>query len=606
MAYVMGKSVKNVPLRKSKKNTEFKIINSLNISKEEKNINAIRSNLISTAQKIAAPFGSSSIKTTLNPSKLSNDPGPGSYGQYPNPKNFNTIFNPNKFFITGDTRFKSSDNHIPGVGEYNINMYNIYNNKFSTPKKNSSYTYKRLNLHEFILNEKLQTLPNKSRLYNNIIDPEDEELLNLFKSNNKYSKNEDSNFNSNDNSFFTNNINYKHNNAIDWKKVSKKNLETENNSSLDSKRIPNDFVMLTEFNVLNNNIQKDLKKIISKNNLEPKQVLYKNNILGFKDNFDSNNINLTSIPFKNKENKKDLVEPGPGAYDPMNNNFRFEPKKNRYQNFGTYGSRNMRPIPMNKRSLRINTENNLNHLRFKKVLRHNMNKLNKYKRLLHNLRLNIIKEQAKQFKNNVKNNLGPGSYSPESLFNLKKLKIKNLSKTINFNNKEERKPSYIEINENPGVGEYDTTGEYKNFIEKNMDLQKSNRNKERNDQKIMMENYKKKLKKRERTIIRLDYVDTEEYRKRKLFMNSNNVFKPPFNSAVPKFKPEKKIDVDIPFIEDTNYHKKEMNHKNVPFLSKAKRWDKEKNDVKSGPGSYEQRSFFDWNKKSFNVQYKLK
>jgi len=606
MAYVMGKSVKNVPLRKSKKNTEFKIINSLNISKEEKNINAIRSNLISTAQKIAAPFGSSSIKTTLNPSKLSNDPGPGSYGQYPNPKNFNTIFNPNKFFITGDTRFKSSDNHIPGVGEYNINMYNIYNNKFSTPKKNSSYTYKRLNLHEFILNEKLQTLPNKSRLYNNIIDPEDEELLNLFKSNNKDAKNEDSNFNSNDNSFFTNNINYKHNNAIDWKKVSKKNLETENNSSLDSKRIPNDFVMLTEFNVLNNNIQKDLKKIISKNNLEPKQVLYKNNILGFKDNFDSNNINLTSIPFKNKENKKDLVEPGPGAYDPMNNNFRFEPKKNRYQNFGTYGSRNMRPIPMNKRSLRINTENNLNHLRFKKVLRDNMNKLNKYKRLLHNLRLNIIKEQAKQFKNNVENNLGPGSYSPESLFNLKRLKIKNLSKTINFNNKEERKPSYIEINENPGVGEYDTTGEYKNFIEKNMDLQKSNRNKERNDQKIMMENYKKKLKKRERTIIRLDYVDTEEYRKRKLFMNSNNVFKPPFNSAVPKFKPEKKIGVDIPFIEDTNYHKKEMNHKNVPFLSKAKRWDKEKNDVKSGPGSYEQRSFFDWNKKSFNVQYKLK
>ena len=602
----MGKSVKNVPLRKSKKNTEFKIINSLNISKEEKNINAIRSNLISTAQKIAAPFGSSSIKTTLNPSQLSNDPGPGSYGQYPNPKNFNTIFNPNKFFITGDTRFKSSDNHIPGVGEYNINMYNIYNNKFSTPKKNSSYTYKRLNLHEFILNEKLQTLPNKSRLYNNIIDPEDEELLNLFKSNNKDAKNEDSNFNSNDNSFFTNNINYKHNNAIDWKKVSKKNLETENNSSLDSKRIQNDFVMLTEFNILNNNIQKDLKKIISKNNLEPKQVLYKNNILGFKDNFDSNNINLTSIPFKNKENKKDLIEPGPGAYDPMNNNFRFEPKKNRYQNFGTYGSRNMRPIPMNKRSLRINTENNLNHLRFKKVLRDNMNKLNKYKRLLHNLRLNIIKEQAKQFKNNVENNLGPGSYSPESMFNLKRLKIKNLSKTINFNNNEERKPSYIEINENPGVGEYDTTGEYKNFIEKNMDLQKSNRNKERNDQKIMMENYKKKLKKRERTIIRLDYVDTEEYRKRKLFMNSNNVFKPPFNSAVPKFKPEKKIDVDIPFIEDTNYHKKEMNHKNVPFLSKAKRWDKEKNDVKSGPGSYEQRSFFDWNKKSFNVQYKLK
>ena len=601
----MGKSVKNVPLRKSKRNMEFTIVNSLNNSKEEKNINTIRSNLISTAKQIAAPFGSSSIKTTLKPSKISNAPGPGSYGQSPNHLNFNTIFNSNKFFITGDTRFKSSDNHIPGVGEYNINMYNIYNNKFSTPKKNSSYTYKRLNLHEFILNEKLQTLPNRDPLYN-IIDPEDEELLNLFKPNNKDGKNEESNFNSNDNSFTSNNINFKHNNAIDWKKVSKKNLETENNSSLETKKIPNDFVMLTEFNVLNNNNKKDLKKIILKNNPEQKQVLYKNNILGFKDNFDLNNINLTSIPFKNKKNKKDLIEPGPGAYDPINNNFRFEPKKNRYQNFGTYESRNMRPIPMNKKSLRINTENNLHHLRVKKVLRDNMNKLNKYKRLLHNLRLNIIKEQAKQYKNNVENNLGPGSYSPESLFNMKKLKIKNLSKTININNDEERKPSYIEMNENPGVGEYDTTGEYKNYIEKNLDFQKSKRSKERNDLKIMMENYKKKMKKKERTIIRLDYRETEEYRLRKLFMNSNNVFKPPFNSAVPKFQPEKKIDADTPFIEDINYQKKEMNHKNVPFLSRAKRFNKEKNDVKSGPGSYEQRSFFDWNKKSFNVQYKLK
>ena len=39
MAYVMGKSVKNVPLRKSKRNLEFTIVNSLNNSKEEKNIN---------------------------------------------------------------------------------------------------------------------------------------------------------------------------------------------------------------------------------------------------------------------------------------------------------------------------------------------------------------------------------------------------------------------------------------------------------------------------------------------------------------------------------------------------------------------------------------
>ena len=604
----MGKSLRNESFNKPRKNPELINLNSLNISREEKSKIISKNNLISTAQKIAAPFGSSSIKTTLNPSKLSNLPGPGSYGQSPNLKNFKTIFNPNKFFITGDTRFKSSDNHIPGVGEYNINMFNIYNNKFSTPKKNSSYTYKRLNLHEFILNEKIQTLPNKYPLYN-LTDQNDEEICDLINTKSKDGKNVEKNFNRNNNSFNSNN-NYnllnlkKHNNAIDWKKVSKKNLETENNT-FDNKSITNDFIMLTEFNVLNN-IKNDLKKIINKNILEQKQVIYKNNVLGFKDNFDSSYINLTSIPFKNKENKKDLVEPGPGAYDPMNENFKFEPKKKRYQNFGTYESRKMHPIPLNKHILRIKTENCLSHFRLKKKLSENNNKLNKYKRLLHNLRINMIKEQAKEYKNNLENNLGPGSYSPGSFFNIKPSKVKNLSKTINFNNNKEREPSYIEINENPGVGEYDMIGEYKHFIEKNLDLLKSKRNKERNEQKIMMEKYKKKLKKKERIIIRLDYKDTEEYRLRKLFMNSNNAFKPPFNSAVPKFKPEKKIDTDIPLSEDIYYPKKEKNYKNIPFLSKAKRWNNERSEIKSGPGSYEQRSFFDWNKKSFNVQYKLK
>ena len=105
-------------------------------------------NLIQTAQSIAAPFGSSSIKPTLNPSKPSNAPGPGSYSH--SNKNTKTILNSNRFFITNETRFKSSDNHIPGVGEYNIN---IYNNKFNTPKKMSSYNFKPINLHNFMLRQ---------------------------------------------------------------------------------------------------------------------------------------------------------------------------------------------------------------------------------------------------------------------------------------------------------------------------------------------------------------------------------------------------------------------------------------------------------------------
>ena len=301
----MGKSLRN----KSKENTIKKSESLTHNQKFSLENNKIyQNNLISTAQRITAPFGSSSIKTILNPSKPSNAPGPGSYLQ--SLKKINTLPNSSKFFITGDTRFKSSDNHIPGVGQYNLGINDAQSN---TPKKMSSFIYKKFNLYDFILNEKLQTLPNKYPIFTN----------------NNITKEENNN-----NSKIKNNIFNlkKHNNAIDWKKVSKKNLELEsiNNNSFiiqdnNNKNKTNDFVMLTEFNIISNkNEKKDTKekKDNKENKTEPKQIIYKNNILGFKDNFDSSLINLTSNNNKNKEN----VEPGPGTYEPKNLNFKLEPK----------------------------------------------------------------------------------------------------------------------------------------------------------------------------------------------------------------------------------------------------------------------------------------
>ena len=603
----MGKSKRNESIKKSQKNPESQNINPLNYSNEFKNIEIKKKVLIPIPQKISAPFGSSSIKTTLNPSVLSNDPGPGTYGQSQIPNNIKIIFNTNKFFITGDTRFKSCDNHIPGVGKYNIDLYSIYNNKFNTPKKTSSYTYNRMNLHDFILNEKLATLQNKYPLYNLKDKNEDGEIYNTYKERKKVESNLNNNSFNGNNSYDNNLlILKKHNNAIDWKKVSKKNLETDTNINI-TKNIENDFVMLTEFNILNND-----KSDSNKTNNEQKQVIYKNNIPRFKDNFDSSYINLTSLPIKNKTKKEEeKPDPGPGTYDPKNENFQFEPKKNRFQNFGSFESRNMLPIPLNKNRIKIiNTENTLNSIRFKQKLWDSKNKLNKYKRLLHNLRLNLIKEQSKQYKNTIENNLGPGSYSPELFFNLKQFHIRNLSKTININPNVEKKPSYIEANDNPGVGEYDTLGEYKQNIEKNWSIIKSKKNQERIEHRIMLENHKKKLKKKERKIIRLDYIDTEEYRIRKQFMKNMNAFRPPFNSAEPKFKSIKKDDTNGVLNEEFYYQIKDSKYSKVPFLSKAKRKSNEVIDSNSiekvGPGSYEQKSFFDWNKKSFNVQYKLK
>ena len=590
----MGKSLRN----KSKENTIKKSESLTHNQKFSLENNKIyQNNLISTAQRITAPFGSSSIKTTLNPSKPSNAPGPGSYLQ--SLKKINTLPNSSKFFITGDTRFKSSDNHIPGVGQYNLGINDAQSN---TPKKMSSFIYKKFNLYDFILNEKLQTLPNKYPIFTN----------------NNITKEENNN-----NSKIKNNIFNlkKHNNAIDWKKVSKKNLELEsiNNNSFiiqdnNNKNTTNDFVMLTEFNIISNkNEKKDTKekKDNKENKTEPKQIIYKNNILGFKDNFDSSSINLTSNNNKNKEN----VEPGPGTYEPKNLNFKLEPKKNRYQNFGTYESRNMFPIPKKKFfngiNIRLNTDNSINNFRFRKKLDENRNKLNKYKRLLHNLRFNIIKEQAMLYKKNVQDNLGPGTYSPKNISDLKK--NNQMAKTLVIN--EERIPSYIDMNDNPGVGEYNVNGEFKQNVEKNLTLLKSKQDKEKYDQKIVLENFKKKWKnKQQRRFIRIDYTETDEYKIRKQYMH-NSLFRPPFNSAVPKFNQEKKDDANIDIYTNEqdiiDYPPKKINnHLNIPFLSKAVRSCNQTIDANSekkiGPGSYEQKSFFDWNKKSFNVQYKLK
>ena len=590
----MGKSLRN----KSKENTIKKSESLTHNQKFSLENNKIyQNNLISTAQRITAPFGSSSIKTILNPSKPSNAPGPGSYLQ--SLKKINTLPNSSKFFITGDTRFKSSDNHIPGVGQYNLGINDAQSN---TPKKMSSFIYKKFNLYDFILNEKLQTLPNKYPIFTN----------------NNITKEENNN-----NSKIKNNIFNlkKHNNAIDWKKVSKKNLELEsiNNNSFiiqdnNNKNTTNDFVMLTEFNIISNkNEKKDTKekKDNKENKTEPKQIIYKNNILGFKDNFDSSLINLTSNNNKNKEN----VEPGPGTYEPKNLNFKLEPKKNRYQNFGTYESRNMFPIPkknfFNGNNIRLNTDNSINNFRFRKKLDENRNKLNKYKRLLHNLRFNIIKEQAMLYKKNVQDNLGPGTYSPKNISDLKK--NNQMAKTLVIN--EERIPSYIDMNDNPGVGEYNVNGEFKQNVEKNLTLLKSKQDKEKYDQKIVLENFKKKWKnKQQRRFIRIDYTETDEYKIRKQYMH-NSLFRPPFNSAVPKFNQEKKDDANIDIYTNEqdiiDYPPKKINnHLNIPFLSKAVRSCNQTIDANSekkiGPGSYEQKSFFDWNKKSFNVQYKLK
>ena len=560
----------------------------------------------SSNQKITvlAPFGSTSIKTILSPPKLTNEPGPGSYAL--NTSKLNTL-NSKKFFITGESRFKSSNNNIPGVGEYDINIYDnnkLINKYCNTPNRIRS-------LHDFILYEKINTLPDKYLMYNF----NETEFQNSFDMNNMNTNNSLKNSKKNI-------LSLKHNNAIDWKKVSKKNLEVPlNNKNINFNYINNinnvnninnkDFVMLTEFNIISNQEKsEDEEKTKKTSQNKNEQNIYKNHILGFKDSFNSKYINLTSM--KNDNQKKEQIDPGPGAYNPKNDNFKIEKKKEKFQNFGTYESRNMFPITRTKKKLDYYENDKNKYNNNNKEIIESKNKLNKYKRLLHNLRINIIQEQSKNYKKNIQNNLGPGSYSPDNYFNIN-TKNKNFSKTIITESaqNEDKKRTFFEKNVTPGVGQYDIMGELKKNLEYNLSLERSRKEKEMTENKIRMDNIKKNyLKKKEKKFYFLDYVDTQEYKMRKYYKD-NNIYRPPFNSAVPKFTFDKKnyndkstsCDINI----DYNDIKKENKSINIPFLSGVKRWKSiEKYGGRLGPGTYEQKSFFDWNKKSFNVQYKLK
>ena len=640
MAYVMGKSEKNTSFQKdSKKNLEY----ISNIKYENENNKILKS--VPTLPRISAPFGSSSVKSTLNNIGISQDPGPGSY-DLETSLNKNILLasdNSNKFFITGDSRFKSNDNHVPGVGEYellNTSSNNIIKNL--TPNKISKNT--RITSHDFKSPRRIPSIPDrdskfgfgedKEGVMEILIDPYINQKFDGTRSNSigpdRY-----------------NTIIIKHNNAIDWKKAAKKTLELsktknktdefyenyKNKINLTSNTTNTNFDKLNDFynymnktegnktnfkNKLNKRLYLNLKNSLTnrstKTNIYNKSRIYRNDKLGFKDNHDMSYIDLTSVPLK-KKNK--IVTPGPGAYDPNIGNFNFEQKKNKFQNFGTYESRNLFPIQRMKNHKKNWDDSKI---KAKMIINKSLdekNKLNKFVRSLHSIKVNLLKEQAMKIKKEIGNKIGPGTYSPDTYYNIgNSINVNNISYSYNnTEKKDDRKPIYISINENPGVGEYDVMGEIKKEIDYFLYIKKSKEEKAKNDLRIKMENARKKIRKKKdkkKFIIRKEYKDTEEYKIRQLFISNN--YRPAFASAEPKFKEFGSKDDTHIGVGSYNllYPQKKLGQIKVPFLTGSKKWSNKnfnKNEILSanvGPGSYEQKSFFDWNKKSFNVQYKLK
>ena len=577
----------------------------------------------SQPQNIIAPFGSLADKSSIVPKYLNNIPGPGAYDISPENhfrKNSNSVSQSTdnilkNFFITREERFKEKQNNIPGVGDYDL-FSNTKKN--STPKKNVNL-YKRIGgAYPVNSPDRVSSIPSKNNAICFCDEDDPEKIIERFNG----TKN---------NSIGPDRYNLdspKRNNAIDWKRSPKKLLELEKNNNT----FLNNINVSKSCNIQNNNNNYKLYKdgLLSKNsnvninndnysvsssvsnkfinsNNDIKKIkknnIYRNDFMGLRENYHKDDIDLTSVPIKKKY---EIITPGPGAYN-YKEAFKIEPKKNKYQNFGSFVSRDLQPIE------KINTYKNLlseNDNIYKNHLNLNINeknKVNEFIHSLHNLKVETICEKNMNRKKKVEENLGPGSYNP--LLNSPK---KNNNQNIGFGSIESRFKT--EENENHKIVYYNESNNWirdtKNgLLQQVSSVQKEQLQREREVQEEiekLRREMKTKAKPREEPII--EYKDSEEYKIRKAALENYN--RPGFGGGEQKFKVLRNDINENNGVGSYNllYPEREKMQKKVPFSVSSKKFSEEK--IKSnrnvGPGSYEQNSFFDWNKKSFNVNYKYK
>ena len=347
----------------------------------------------------------------------------------------------------------------------------------------------------------------------------------------------------------------------------------------------------------------------------------------FKYNYSYNNIHE-----KNESNimKSRNTGPGPGQYSISN----IYDKKSKDVKFQNFGSSSVRDIFSS-----LNVKNYKNFFKEKKLdnINDNMNNIitinnkkskitksksftdkNKYKNLsklkvFYKSKEDILKEKNIYEKKFSLNNLGPGVYEPE---NNKNTHIKKLNYE-NFGSLEKRFPiNSSEVN-SPGPGKYLSLKYWgskakikqSSFIPNN----------------IIKENAKGIKLFKQRTFIKkliseknkspsvglyspekknsIDY-ENQKLKDKKTIFNSYG-----FGSTVDRVKllnnkKEDKVDQ----IYNLDYPKVKFGQQIAPFLYSTERKESENfilkdNNTKIGPGSYKADSYFDWNKKSYNLLY---
>ena len=578
----------------------------------------------SQLQNIIAPFGSLTDKSSIIPKYLDSNPGPGAYDlllenrnqKNSNPANICQSYDNilKNFFITREERFKEKQNNFPGVGDYDLmNM-----KKYSTPKKNLNL-YKRVGgAYPVNSPDRISSIPAKNDAEIFYDEDHPEKIIERFNGTKNNSVGPDR----------YNLDSPKRNNAIDWKRSPKKLLELEKNDNIflnninvnNSSNIPKNkrkyklFIddstnKNSNINYINNDnysvSSRNSKKFISGNNESRKnnKNIYKNDYMGLRENFHKEDIDLTAIPIKKKY---EIITPGPGAYN-YKDVFTLEPKQNKYQNFGSFVNRDLQPIERVKIYKNLLTENDNIYKNHLNLNINEKNKVNEFAHSLHNLKVETICENNLNRKKKVEENLGPGTYNP--LINSPR---KNNNKNIGFGSINPRFKNQEKENNNlKSNNESDHwIRETKNGIIQQVSSVKKEKLQKEREAKEEME----KLRREMRAKINInegpisEYKDSEEYKNRKAALENYN--RPGFNSGEKKFQVLKNDVNENNGVGSYNllFPEREKIQKKAPFSVNSKKFcdEKVKMNINVGPGSYEQNSFFDWNKKSFNVNYKYK
>ena len=333
----------------------------------------------------------------------------------------------------------------------------------------------------------------------------------------------------------------------------------------------------------------------------------------------------------------DKTTPGPGSYLLLNT-YSSTSKDEKHQFFGSTTSRGILypSLPNNLKKgnnrleliLDINnaSKNTLN--KSKSFNSNIINNVKKEKEKINNIKnksikksekiekldkVEVIREISKFIKKDLNSKLGPGSYNPE-----KKLKNTYSYEVGNFGSLEKRFPIFPSHDEFPGVGKYDHLETWipkkkVNTLEKIIPPNITKKVREGISankmglfrDKIMEENHKQPVV-GQYSVEKINSIESNT--KCSISVSKNQ---PGFGSSFKRFYIFKDQINENNGVGNYNikYPANKIYQQNAAFLVGAGRNDIDNNKKKnlinpfSGPGSYNQDSYFDWNKKSYNILF---